>query len=402
NQEFWEQAGLAPPALTWTWDDLLAAATQAAQQQKDGITAYGWLDERGEANAAILAVFQAAGIDLLASAPDSPRLDQPAAATALERVVELVERRAIYLHSGALGEAAEEMAAPNFALLRDLVRSGQVAMWPASLVADMQLPFSIGVALLPPSGLPTFANTAHYVMSAGTQHPDAAWRWLSFVSRQAINALPPSDLQSAQIIPARRSLTAHEGYWAAFEASTEIAGISTIVQNALELPAPPAVADQRAVRAVAATLQSVLHDKQTASQALVDAQAVLEQQRSEQASAPPPTPDVAVSVATPLPELVPAGATVITFRYQHESVIADQMAILRRLADTFEQDHPGIIVRLKPYDVFAGDTLRSIAATADCFTWNGYLNGETLAATALDLQPLIDADPAFDLSDYPA
>ncbi len=139
-------------------------------------------------------------------------------------------------------------------------------------------------------------------------------------------------------------------------------------------------------------VRSVLDGTQSAEQAVEHAQ--------EQWAIRPvqPAPEqVTIAVAAPTPEVQHEGIT--TIRYLNG--IGDMDAV-RRLAQTFNETHPDIRVEIKDQDVNGGpQTLRDRAATMDCFPLFGTPPTED-ADVLLDLQPLIDADPTFELGDYPA
>lgn len=190
NQDLWDRAGLATPAPGWTWDEVLAAAEQLARKRGDEVEVYGLLGDWGSPGDVLAAVFEEAGVDLVAPAVEA-RLDQPAAIAALERVADLVNSGAVYLAPLASDALTTTLHASVF---QELIGAGRVALWPAALDSGAPKPFAVGVARFPPSGVPWFAGTSHYVMSAGTQYPEAAWRWLAFLSRQHIDAGPSSGL----------------------------------------------------------------------------------------------------------------------------------------------------------------------------------------------------------------
>ncbi len=96
--------------------------------------------------------------------------------------------------------------------------------------------FAIGTAPYPRSALPLFANTQGYVMSSGTQHAQAAWRWLAFLSRQQTDSSfqGPDNLSA---LPARKSLAESSGYWSKLDTETTAAIQALLARPAVPLPA---------------------------------------------------------------------------------------------------------------------------------------------------------------------
>ncbi len=392
HQDYWTQRGLAPPKPDWTWNDVLAAAEQLAQKRGNTVEMYGLLDDWGSADEILAQVFTTAGIDPLTPLPEGGRLDQPTAVQALQRVAALVTSGAVYLHTPTTAGVVTTSE------LRELIRAGRVALWSAAMDPDPQVSFSVGTAALPPALLPRFDTTARYVMSRGTQHPEAAWRWLSFVSRQTLGDGPGTGFQTLIRVPARRSIADQQGYWQNLDARTGVAGATVIVRVALEAHVPAAPVDRSVLRALTTALTNTIVNRQSAQQALADAQLALDQQRATApvATPPPPTPP-AFTVATPLPNKDTAHATTITFGFVEGNI---EQAVVRRLTRAFQQANPEITVQLKPLDPSEQVIgIAELAAASDCFMAGAFAPSQPLLET-LDLQPLIDADPSFDRADY--
>jgi ABC-type glycerol-3-phosphate transport system substrate-binding protein len=139
---------------------------------------------------------------------------------------------ALYIHPPADDGS---VSASEFA---PLIREQRVGIWPAtmSFLSPQLLPFEIGVAPFPP--LPFFNRGQTYVLSSGTQHTEAAWRWLNFVSGQEIEAAASNGIRQATLAPARRSLADQNDYFAGLDDETGIPGAAAAVRWALEHPSP--------------------------------------------------------------------------------------------------------------------------------------------------------------------
>src|SRR6266545_568777 len=326
--------------------------------------------------------------------PRTLRLAQPKIAAAIERLAGLVKSGAVYAnpHAG-------DRPAPDEIL--KLIADQRVAMWfgaPVMIGPDVPKPaFAVGTAALPPIGVSLEGGAEGYVMSAGTAHPEAAWRWLSFLSRQEVRQ-PFMEAGTPNSVPARKSLAERSGYWKKLDPEVTAAVQAILARGISPLADTPP--DRRAIEALGKALAAVVGGRPVA-QALAEAQAALDQQIAEAQSTPTATPDTApVVVATPGPSGPPPGATAITF-----NVPPFQAEQFRRLASEFNKQHPELFVQLKTTQPERPDeakmTPAKMAEGADCFSWPRSAAARQISGT-LDLQPLIDADANFKLDDYPA
>jgi len=391
NKDLWSRRGLPAPKPDWTWSDLLAAAEQLAQKRGDTVDVYGFTGG-GDSLAALGGLLTEAGVDISANV-EQLRLDQPKIAQAIERLAGLVKSGAVYTNPNGDRPAPDEML--------KLIADQRVAMWfgtPVMIGPDVPKPaFAVGTAALPPIGVSLEGEAEGYVMSAGTAHPEAAWRWLSFLSRQEVRQ-PFMEVGTPNSVPARKSLAERSGYWKKLDPEATAAVQAILARGASPITGTPP--DRRAIEALGQTLAAVVGGRPVA-QALAEAQAALEKQIAEDQTTPTATPDTApVVVATPGPSGPPPGATAITF-----NVPPFQSEQFRRLASEFNQQHPELFVQLKTTLPERPDEARmtpaKMAEGADCFSWPRSAAAREISGT-LDLQPLIDADAEFKLDDYPA
>lgn len=391
NKDLWTANGLATPAPDWSWDDLLAASEQLARKRGDTVDVYGFMSFSTEF-VVLLAELDQAGIDLFSTPLDQVRVDQPDMTAALERVTALVESGAIY------ASEAGDTAGFDPQAFDELISNGRVGIWQSAL-RDMggetaTLPFAVGTAALPPLSVAFFSNVQGFVMSSGTQHPQEAWRWLEFLSRQQVEQR--FSMGGTSEVPARRSVADQSGYWEGMDEET-----TTAIRAVLERPIPPlpeGIFDNQALFEILNNVvTTVIKGEKSADAALVEAQAELDERIAEIQLTPEPTPNTApVVVATPLADAAPEGATTITF-----SVPEFQAGDVRRVAREYNQNHPDTFIEVTNIE-FSDEApvLPDIAAAADCFIWNDLPETDEFTAT-LDLQPLLDADTAFDINDYP-
>jgi ABC-type glycerol-3-phosphate transport system substrate-binding protein len=376
------------PRLDWTVAEVLQTAEQLALQQAGQTQRYGLLGDWGDIREAALATFAAAGIDTT-SDPSSVNLATPAAEQALERLVQLRRSGALYQHPPADSVSTTEFVEP--------VRETQIAMWAMPLNLGSSLTFKVGVAPFPVLPMPMFGQATSYVISNGTQHPEAAWRWLAFLSRQYIDS-NLSFADRAVVVPARRSL-AEQHYLPTLDQRSGIDGAALTVraaaeQRVLQLNWPTGLDLVRAANQV--------ENGTTPAEALAEAQTRIQQRAPAQI----PVPPAAITVATPPPALIARpGTTTINF-----IVTTREFSRFQALAERFNQEQAAIFVQVIPEIGITRTNTEGRTSTnydpkvqaevADCFRWGGIMpDPETVL---VDLQPLLDADPSFPRDDYPA
>jgi ABC-type glycerol-3-phosphate transport system substrate-binding protein len=387
NRDLWAKQGLPPPDPNWTRQDMLAAAQQLAEKRGDEIVVYGTL--AASAQELLSYELESTGIDLFGKPPEQVRLDQPKVAAALERVVALARAGVVYTSAPPVGQVRTDD-------YQGLIFDGRAGMWPPYLVywgsRSGDPPFPVGTAAAPVSPSSEYGGVEGYIMSAGTQHPEAAWRWLSFLSKQ-----PPPSAQyqwrrpaDAGQIPARKSIAAQVGYWQALDQEARAA-----VEAMLARPvsAPPKTYASSIGIPLSQAIDSVLYAGQKPEQALRDAQAQLEQQLAQARHTPTPSVQEPIVVATPQAIQAHPDATKITFGIA-SGLDTDTP---RRIAETFNQEHPEILVDVLTSNA---ETIEALAANSDCFHWLDPPRPQERSAL-LDLQPLLDADASFSRDDYP-
>jgi ABC-type glycerol-3-phosphate transport system substrate-binding protein len=390
NKDLWAGRGLPPPKPDWSWRDLIGAAEQLAQKRGSEVDVYGLIDW-GSGFMVLMNELSAAGIDLFGTPSDQQRLDRPEIAAALDRVAALAKAGAIYFqprdpNTPIAGDAFQQM-----------ILDGRAAIWPREMLfsgpSGAQPSFAIGTAVYPDLPQIFYGIDEGFVISSGTQHPQQAWRWLSFLSRQEIK--PPYEQQDTLgQLPARKSLAERSGYWSKLDDETAAAVQAAIAHP--RAPLPPSAFDGRVFEPLVKALNAVVAGEQGATAALNAAQAELDARLAQAASTPSPAPNSGpVVVATPIAETVPEGATAIAF-----GVFEWQAEQARKLAREFNQNSPDVFVKVETIDMSGpnGPTLDTVKA--DCFAWWGPPEPAQITAT-LDLQPLIDADAGFDIADYP-
>lgn len=373
NKDLFDAAGLPYPAAGWTWDDFLAAAKTLTVRENNETTQWGFIDPQFRP----LYFVQGSAGPLYAPDADPPatRLGETAVTNAVRWYTDLfrvhqVTQQLPYLDAEAL------------------ISGGQVAMWSEfTSRGEQRRPImNLGVAPFPvaaPGDHSTPVSLVRaYVISAGTANPDAAWRWLDFVSRQVGDW---SGFGGLTALPARRSVTEASGIWDNVDEELEAA-----LRYAFDHAYVPVYG-----KGFTTAIEAILSGEKTVETALADArieaEAALDARQTEPAAATP----AAIIMTEPEDETAVSDAITIEFQ-----ALPHQLPAFRALAGQFQADNPGIVVNVRAID-FAGEpaSLNSLAAGADCFQWSPGFDDETVTAV-LSLEPFFETDPTLNQADF--
>lgn len=190
-----EEAGLSPPRLGWTRDDLLRAAVATTVRQGGVTERYGLVDRWPGYTVAALSGGDGAGTGTLVAM---------ALADSLLWYADLVR---VY---GAAPDVSDPDVAEHVEAL--LMAERPPAMWTGHSFEAGRFRRRYGAELVPLPQAPHPAapiTVEGYMISAKTAHPEAAWQWIEFLSRQ------PSAAYYGGIM-ARRS----GAYWEDLDEST--------------------------------------------------------------------------------------------------------------------------------------------------------------------------------------
>lgn len=389
NQDLWAANDLPAPTPDWTWNDLTAFAQALAVQRGEGGQVYGLLPPRSAVDL-LVAELEARGSDLFSTPLEQVRLDTSEIAAALEQVAAFGESGAFYLPTAGHTEDVNP---------EQLIRDQRVGMWSSDQfrldTSDAPPDFAIGKVPYPASADLWQSGVLGYGISRGTQYPEAAWRWLDYLSRQQIDR-SIEEFDPASLIPARKALAEQTGYWDALDAATAAA-----IERALTQPATPfrSLNGNRRVslwNPLGQALDAVLEGT-SVERALAEAQSTLDAQIAAALQTPEPTPDPRPLVVE-LPEIPRTAEGTTTIRFAPSSMDARR---LQPIVEAFNQTSTGVFVELVEPVAPGADMLDAASlATIDCFQHAGPLDAALITHT-LDLQPLIDADAGFAGDDYP-
>jgi len=212
DKDAFDEAGVAYPEPGWTWDDFLAKAKALTVRDGDRITQWGFVQPWSN-HLPFIEGRVGALIDET-SEPPEPRFDQSEVIEAVRGYADLYLKEEVVPYFEPPDEDQRLFEFEGQAL----VENGQAAMWRefSSNWAFRRVQGNRGVAPYPvnapgsQSALGTTPmQTEGVCMSAGTAHPEVAWRWMDFVGRQESARLGPF----IEFLPARRSVAQSSGFW---------------------------------------------------------------------------------------------------------------------------------------------------------------------------------------------
>lgn len=381
DRTLFDRADLSYPAPGWTWSDFLDIA-RAATRHDNGVAEWGYY------------VSVPAHV-LLTEGQIGPlvndRVDPPRSRLDESHVIEAVRWYTnLFLLEKVADTYYREMPHGSRIRIGDAeIVKGRVAMWADSPFAlqDYDVSFEIGAVPFPVDAQHTQTTplwVQGVVMSAGTRQPEAAWRWLAFLSRQYITNF-------SQTLPARRSIATTAGFWDNLDED-----VASAIRYAIDHSHPSQSGHWRPIynifnEAVAA----IIRGDQTIEEALVNAQMQAEAQILKASAEKVGATPISGFVVTPQSKLSPSGDVVrITFVAGTHG--ASNLEEYRTLARQFQAMHPNVRVEVRRPDFFSSPVnLSTLAQAGDCFQWYPRFEDPDNLAAVLNLEPFLDADPEF-------
>ncbi len=365
DKQAFDTAGVPYPKAGWTWDDLAISARALTIRQGERVIRWGFAWDSFSPAEIVELRFGALVDDT--SMPPAPLFTQPQVAATVQWLSDLAYRdRAI--------------------TLEPMVPEDTAAMWSSTVSTWQAYARQQDVGIVPyPVDEPSSKTTRMYLeqvaMSSGALHPEAAWRWIDFLSRQ-----PPS---RPGWMPARRSVTEATGLWD---------GLDEELKSALRFAQDHAIRLSlrnwgTAYESLDAELRAAFRGEKSIEDALAAAQSRATTQLEAQSLhgvTVAQAPVIATGVAHELGE----GTFLITF-------IPHDAATLQNLDDAaqrFHVLHPDVMVKIESPSI--DSDIAGLAERADCFQAVPYLDTPEILGAIRSLDHLLDADPAFDLSDF--
>jgi len=388
DREAFDKAGESYPWPGWTWDDFAAKAKALTVREGGNVTRPGFallLPDDWK----LLIEGRAGPLVDTTSDPPLPRFDRPEVIEAVRWYVDLLQKQIVIY-----AQQTEKTNGYSVLDSRTLYSGKLAAMWIDTYGSWLWTNERDRVAVVPfpvdaSDSRTTPAWTQGLAMSTGAGHPEAAWRWMDFLSRQDLG---PSG--SVRFLPARRSVAETGGFWEELDEEE-----ANILRYALDHSL--VLRRGAGYRAFYRALNAILKGKKSVEDALaeaqVQAQAEIREALAQQAEA---TPKPTFAVASPEDEEpLGEGATTITFALGPGG--SSDMQRFRHLARRLHQTHPDIRVEVKMADLF-GDPydLQSLANTADCFLAYPNLQSSENRQAVLSLEPFLEADPSFPTDDF--
>ncbi len=359
DREAFDEAGIPYPEPGWTWDDLATRARALTLRSGNGVSRWGF----AQTSLGPVEVIEQRAAPLLddTAQPPIPRFTEPQVMQVAQWLVNLVYY--------------------DQAMVVEPVAQGGAAMWSNAAWQARARPRNVGVAPYPvdtPDSKTTPMYLDQIVMSAGTPHPDAAWCWMDFLSRQ----LPGRP----GWLPARRSVAEATGFWN---------GLDEELKSALYFAREHAVRLSLrdwdvAYEPLDTELWATIRGEKTVADALAAAQSKAKAGLAVEFSRQAVTP-----MSTTAPN-VGESAVTITFAPYGTTALQSWHDAARR----FHTIYPNITVAIMPAPL-SGD-ITSIAEHADCFQAVPHLDAPGTVAAIHSLDHLLDSDPGLSSDLFPS
>lgn len=399
DEQAFQAAGLPLPQPGWTWDDFRKATAALASQDASGIR-YGFADPTYASVVSPLLSDHFLNMD--------GDIDSQSLANELQWYVDLAKQGALYPMQGTAGGEANQQAEERWKAM--FQGSRPPAMWfgrlqdpipglagisedtdPARLLAITRFGFApFPVASADASAKTTPITAQCVAMSAGTQYPQAAWKWAKFLTEQRL-LHDASQISEKLIIPARSSVAEASGFWANLPAG-------------LELPVREGLAHgwYKGLYAISevvvnSALEQAAVEGKDLSQALAEAKIELAAKRSQAAPAPSP-----VVIATSQ-DANGSASGIPLIRFYSGDTDAQEIQTLKDIVDRFNREHKDqFSVSLITSYSFPENQgyFESLAHDFDCFVAQVDPMGAVASGVVLDLNGFLDGEPTAFRQDY--
>ncbi len=390
DRDLFDAAGVDYPTVDWSWDDFQQIASALKIESGQEVEQWGFVQANINPASFVASRVDRPIIDT-SQQPPVARFEDEDVREATQWFIDMVEVDQLmpFYAEDSQSDLNQFEQSEGYVLIDE----GKAAMW-----EDYSGSFSfrsfevsnLGVVSYPSeNGNPsTPIHVSGIAISAGTANPNAAWRWVSFLSSQE---QPNFGFGGSTQLPVKQSIAESSGFWD--DVDPELAEAMRFgIEHGLYLTSP-------AYRELFAVVDDVLAGEKELDQALADAQEEAEAQFEEEDSAEKVEPFTVVG--SPAEDAISADATTITFVTLGQGFDLGQY---REIADAFTQENPDIVIEVQPPDFSAdpsvGFNMAFIAENADCFQWFSEVQDPDAQAAILPLDAFIEADSELSADDF--
>jgi len=183
NRTAFEEAGLPLPEEGWTWEDFRVAVDTLS---KDGMYGFGFQGGWGGTFEFYPWVWQTGG-DFLTADDMQPAFNDEDALEAARFYLDIVTNPDYVPEAAKTWKGWSELGA---AFANEVIAMYEVGDWGIGIVDGMEPGFEWGVAPLPMNEQKaSLVGGANWVVNANTDHADAAYRWIEYVTGPAVFGL---------------------------------------------------------------------------------------------------------------------------------------------------------------------------------------------------------------------
>jgi len=269
NQDLFDQFGVPYPTNNWTWDDLQTAAMLTSNPDQN---IYGYAVPEPYFDMVAMVLIHQHGGQLFDDLYNPTEIIYN-----LPLNIEALEWYSNLYHLYEVAPTPEKARAAyggsgNQTLFRGIL-TGKIAMWPGNfsdrggVTWPVQWDFNYGLVAFPAGEVATTSGFGTgYAISVQSPHPEAAWKWVNFLSRQVPLAT----------VPARKSL-AESASFSEKVGNDNAAAILTSVEN-LALITPDLIQFEGVFQYFHQALLDIVNGTQSAEEALNWAQDQVEGQ----------------------------------------------------------------------------------------------------------------------------
>jgi multiple sugar transport system substrate-binding protein len=384
SKDAFDEAGLDYPQPGWSWDDFLAAAEALTVREGDETTRWGFAEV--SPSPAFFVEGRTGPIYDMTTDPPSANFDDPAVADALRWYTELYQTHEVAPYYPAPDDEGPGLNIPEGYVV---IEQGGAAMWPeaSGSYRYRSQQMNVGVAPFPvdsPESLSSRLFPSGLSISVGTANPEAAWRWVDYLSRQSSD--PMALFGGRASLPARLSVAEASGFWDEVDEGLAPA-LAYAIEHAYVSSAPPGE-----LNTLGDAFEAVMDGDKTVEEALADTQIAAEE-AVEGGLAEGEDAEPADIVVEPSEEEAATSEDAVTIEFV-PILAALEMQTFRDLADQFLEVNPDVFVEIKQPNFFEGaPSIKDVAEASDCFQWTpGNFNDPETQAALLNLDPLLDAD----------